>query len=462
MRPLAILFALFITGCSVGPAYRHPDPAAPNSWRTTQTVSPDWPSLEWWHAFNSSELDRLMTEAQQANDDLSSAAARIIEADAQARIAGAALLPTVDASADVTRQRQRAVSSSSPATSTQYSAILSASYELDFWGKNRARRNAALALAAASRYDYATVGLTVMTSVATTYFRILELRERFGVARDNLASAQKILDGLHLEQTVGIANALDVAQQETTVAALSATVPAIEQQLEQSVDALAILLGQSPESLHDIAETSSLKDVWRPTIAPGLPSELLARRPDVAQAEAQLKSANANIVAARAAFFPSVDLTADGGGVSSALHTIANPVSRVFALTAGITQPIFAGGALTGQLDYSKGRYVELLADYHKAVISAFANVEDALIAVEQTAEQEQREQVAAEKASRAYDMAQTQLRAGTINILTVLNTESALFTARDALVQANFSHLQALVGLFNALGGGWRSPQTS
>jgi outer membrane protein TolC len=134
----------------------------------------------------------------------------------------------------------------------------------------------------------------------------------------------------------------------------------------------------------------------------------------------------------------------------------------VFALTAGIVQPIFSGGALTGQLDFTKGRYAELLADYHKAVISAFANVEDALIAVRQTAELEQREQDAAEKAGRAYTMAQTQLRAGTINILTVLNTESALFTAKDALVQAKFSHLQALVGLFNALGGGWRSPQAT
>jgi len=462
MRAAALFPLLFLAACSVGPQYRRPDTAAPVAWRTAGTLEGSAPSIEWWHTFNSAELDRLMAQARQANDDLAAATARILQADAQARIAGAALLPEVNAGADVARQRQRTATSPTPVTSTQYTALLSASYELDFWGKNRARRASARALAEASRYDYATVDLTVMTSVATTYFHILELRERLQVARDNLASAQKILDGLQLEQTVGITNALDVAQQETTVATLSTTVPAIEQQLEQTIDALAILLGESPPSLGHITEEASLDDMSRPAVEPGLPSELLARRPDIAEAEARLRAANADIIAARAAFFPSVSLTADGGGVSTAAHTIANPVNRVFALTAALAQPIFSGGALKGELDLSKGRYAELLAEYHKAVISAFGNVEDALIAVRETADQEQRQQVAADTAARAYDMAQAQLRAGTVNILTVLNTESALFAAKDSLVQAKFSHLQSLIALFDALGGGWQARQAT
>jgi NodT family efflux transporter outer membrane factor (OMF) lipoprotein len=246
-----------------------------------------------------------------------------------------------------------------------------------------------------------------------------------------------------------------VAQQETTVATLAAAVPPLKQQFGETLDALAILVGKQPETV-DIS-SGTLGDLAEPQVRPGMPSELLARRPDVAQAEAQLVAANANIAAARAAFFPSINLTADGGYASTALSTLFNPVSRVFALSAGLTQPIFEGGALTGQYQLDKARYSELLADYHKAVISAFGNVEDALIEVQQTADQQQRQAEAAAKARRAYELTQAQFHAGTINILTVLSTETALFTAEDTLVQVKFSHLKALIALFSALGGGWQ-----
>jgi NodT family efflux transporter outer membrane factor (OMF) lipoprotein len=188
-----------------------------------------------------------------------------------------------------------------------------------------------------------------------------------------------------------------------------------------------------------------------------MPSELLMRRPDVAQAEAQLIAANADIAAARAAFFPTISLTADGGFVSSALSSLFNPVSRAWSATAGLTQPIFQGGALVGEYQLNKGRYAELLADYHKAVISAFGNVEDALVSVQQTADQLQRQQEAVATARHAYELTQAQFHAGVINILVVLSTETALFTAEDLLVQVKYSHLNALVALYSALGGGWQ-----
>jgi NodT family efflux transporter outer membrane factor (OMF) lipoprotein len=222
-----------------------------------------------------------------------------------------------------------------------------------------------------------------------------------------------------------------------------------------TLDALAILLGKQPEAV-DVT-TGTLGDLAEPEVVPGLPSELLARRPDVAQAEAQLIAANANIAAARAAFFPTISLTAAGGYVSPALNTLFNPVSRAFNATAGLTQPIFQGGALVGQYQLNKGRYAELLSDYHKAVISAFGNVEDALVSVQQTAEQLRREQEAVATARHAYELTQAQFHAGTINILVVLSTETALFTAQDILVQVKYSHLNALVALFSALGGGWQ-----
>jgi multidrug efflux system outer membrane protein len=453
----AVLSVLVALGaCSVGPRYRRPDIPPPAAWESADAAHPDWPSSQWWEGFKSPELLQLINTAEQTNDDLKASLARVDEADAQARIAGAALYPSLQADGGAQRVHQIVPGlGPNPQTASQFSAGLSASYELDFWGKNREARRAALELAAASRFDQQTVRLSVLASVATTYFQTLEVRDRLQFARDNLKSAEGILKGLRTEQSIGTATALDVAQQATTVATLSASIPPLVEQLGQAKDALAILTGQSPESLQ--LGDGTLKDLSEPTISPGLPSELLVRRPDVAEAEANLKSANANIAVARAALLPNISLTGSGGFASAALGTLFNPISRVYDVSAALTQPIFEGGALTGQYQYSKARYRELLADYHKAVISAFGNVDDSLIALEQTSDQLQRQQVAVSSAQSAFDFAQKQFHAGTINILTLLNTETALFAAEDLLVQVKYARLQALVGLFNALGGGWQ-----
>ena len=452
-----------LAACNLGPHYKRPDIPPPQAWRDSPgSEQPGWPSSDWWRGFNSPTLNDLMDQARVANDDLGAAIARIQQADAQARIAGAPLLPSVGLDGDGTRQRAQQTTLSPtgqltgvPRTFNTFTTELTASYEIDFWGKNRALRDAARMAALASRYDRATVELTVMQSVASTYFQALELRDRLKVANDNVASARDTLKGLQLEAQVGTVTALDVAQQQTTVATLDAAIPPLNQQLGETLDALAILLGKQPEAV-DVT-TGTLGDLAEPEVVPGMPSELLARRPDVAQAEAQLIAANANIAAARAAFFPTISLTAAGGYVSPALNTLFNPVSRVFNATAGLTQPIFQGGALVGQYQLNKGRYAELLSDYHKAVISAFGNVEDALVSVQQTAEQLRREQEAVATARHAYELTQAQFHAGTINILVVLSTETALFTAQDTLVQVKYSHLNALVALFSALGGGWQ-----
>jgi multidrug efflux system outer membrane protein len=456
---------LGLDACSLGPRYTRPDIPAPADWRTSeqsaptqqssnQLQTPTWPSTVWMRGFNSPQLDELIGQAQAANDDIGAAIARVREADAQVRVAGAALLPSVSANADASRQRQ--ISRTQAASSfNSFSPTLAASYEVDFWGKNRAIRDAARMAATASRYDRATVELTVLTSVVTTYFQTLELRDRLRVAEENLTRGQTVLDDLRLQQEVGIVTALDVAQQATTVATLRAVVPPLKQQLLQTIDALAILIGKEPQAVN--LGDGTLADLAEPRVSPGLPSELLARRPDVAAAEAQLMAANANIAAARAAFFPSIALTAGGGYMSTALATLFTPATRIFSVTGGLTQPIFQGGALSGQYQLDKARYAELVSDYHKAVISAFSNVQDALVAVQQTADQEQRQQDAVNEARDAYELSQAQWHAGIINILTVLNTETVLFTAQDALVQVRSSHMQALVALFGALGGGWQ-----
>lgn len=452
------LFAA-LTACSVGPSYQRPQIAPPAEWHETPLESgagsPSvWPEPDWWHGFGSPRLDQLIIEAERNNDDLAGAMARVEEADAEVRIAGAPLLPTVDLGADVTRERAP-VSSGGLALSNAFNPQLTASYELDFWGKNRALRAAARASALASRYDRQTVALTVISSVASTYFQALELRDRIEVARQNLANGQKILRGLQLEQSVGTATGLDVAQQATAVALLDAALPPLLQQFRQSVYALAVLLGRTPESID--VETGTLTELGTPAIVQGLPSQLLARRPDIANAEQQLIAANANITVARAALFPSIELTASGGYESGTLASLVSPANRVYAIGAGLTQPIFHGGALRGQVAYDEARYTELLRAYHKTVLSAFGNVESALVATRQTALQRERQRDAVAKARRAYEFAQVQMSAGIVNILTVLNTENALFSAQDVLVQVEYSHLEAMVDLFTALGGGWK-----
>ena len=458
-HPLATLLCcsgLLVTACSLGPRYHKPDVAAPDHWVTASDAGvAEWPAADWWRGFNSAELDAFIARAESANDDLRAAIARVEEADAQRRVALAPLLPTLAASAAATRARVAVPGGAGYLTGNDFNPLLTASYELDFWGRNRAGYVAAAATERASRYERTTVELTVLAGVATTYFQALELRDRLGVAEKNLANAQEVLRGLTLEQHAGIATALDVAQQQTVVDTVNASIPPLKQQLRQSQDALAILIGSTPEAV-DLTR-GTLDELGQPAVRPGLPSELLTRRPDVASAEAQLIAANANIAAARAAFLPSISLTAGGGFESPALANLLSPANRVWSLAGSLTQPIFQGGALVGQYRLSEARYRELLAGYHKAVIAALANVEDALIAVQQTSDQVARQQEAAAQARRAYRFAQMQMHAGTINVLTLLSTETSLFTAEDQLAQAKYAHLAALVSLYQALGGGWQ-----
>jgi outer membrane protein, multidrug efflux system len=452
----AVAVALTLDGCSLGPTYRRPSIPPPAVWSapTAAAMPQGWPSADWWNGFHSAELRHLIATGRAANDDLAAAIARVREADAQVRISSAPLLPSLDGDASGTRQREISPTTATALTYNEFAAGLSAAYELDFWGENRAIRSAALASAAASRYDRETVELTVMSGIADTYFSVLALRDRLRIARANLASAEETLQGLETDEQVGTSTALDVAQQDTVVATVAASIPPLEQQEREQIDALAILIGQTPQSLDVTA--SSLAGIAAPAVTAGVPSGLLARRPDVANAEAQLIAANADIRAARAAFFPTIELTASGGYESRALSTLLEPGSRVFSLSAGLTQPIFHGGEILGEYRLSKARYDELLADYHKSVISAFGNVEDSLAGVGDSGEQLQREQIATDKARSAYRMSQAQFHAGTVNILTVLSTETSLFAAEDALAQAQLAHLEAVVGLFNALGGGW------
>jgi len=451
-RAWPLVLMLCMAGCDLGPDYKRPETPQPAAWDGKADQTSIWPSSDWWKGFESPTLNQLVDEAQKANPDLRAATARVREADAQARISGAALLPSVEL--DAATSTQRALELGQYSTFRNYMFEPTASYEIDFWGKNRAQLDSAENLALASRYDRQTLALTLVTDVANGYFQVLGLQDRLAVAERNLVNAKEVLKGVVEQNRVGNATLLDVVQQRTTVAQAQTAIPPLEQQLRQSTDGLAVLLGRLPEGI-DI-ETKSLLTLALPSVAPGLPSELLERRPDVAQAEAQLISANADIKVARAQFFPSIDLTAAGGFESAALATLFSRRSAIYDLGGSLTAPIFEGGRLTGQYEYQKARFDELAETYRKSVLSAFGDVETALAAVAKTREQLASQQETVDLARRAFEISQEQYRVGAVTLLTVLNTQNALFPAEDTLIQVRLAHLQALVSLFQALGGGW------
>lgn len=460
----AVCLALPLSGCLLGG--EKPDAALdiPQAYRegpqNSVVAEAALPSLDWWNGFRSRELTEIIEEARSSNLDIAAAIARIVQADATSRIAGAALLPDISGSGSGSRSRSSQTttpgetSSSGRSERALYSASLTASYEVDFWGKNRAALRAAEENAIASRYDREVVGLATVASAANAYFQVLAARDRLRVGRENLVSATRVLNLIQQRLSAGTASSLDTAQQESLVATQRAALPPLEQTLRQNQAALAVLVARPPERLN--IRGGSLRSIALPRVTPGLPSELLTQRPDIREAEAQLAAANANVENARLAMLPSITLTAEGGYSSAALNTLVRPESVLFSLAAGVTQPIFDGLRLQGQLDLTKGRQDELLQNYRKAAISAFADVDNALVAVKQTALREQLQRDVVTSSRRAFNIAETRLREGTVDLVTVLNTQQTLYQAEDTLAQARLARLQAIVSLFQALGGGW------
>ena len=252
----------------------------------------------------------------------------------------------------------------------------------------------------------------------------------------------------------GTASNLEVAEQQSVVDTQRALIPPLEQTLTQNRNALALLIARSPERV--AVRGGSLRAISYPRVTPGLPSELLTQRPDIREAEARLASANANVENARAQFLPSIVLTGEGGYQSAILKLLLRPESAFYTAAAGLTQPIFEGGRLLGNLDLQKGVQDELLQNYRKAVISAFVDVENALDAIRQTALRERLQQNVVTSSRQAFDISEQRLREGTIDLVTVLQTQQTLYQAEDTLVQARLAHVLAIVSLYQALGGGW------
>lgn len=465
---VACILILSLTGCAwLTPAATSSGIPLPGSLVATDPAAPvTWPAPDWWRGFASPELNALMAQAIAANFDIAAAAARIRQADAQLRISGANLLPFIDLDARATRQQSGSVSTAGIAglgritrlrVSSSNALALAASYEIDFWGRNRAQAEAAQQTASASRFDAGTVRITTEASVANTYFSLLAAQEQLAIQQSNLDLAERVLAVIRNRVAVGTGTGLDLAQQETVVAQQRAQLPPLAQQVEQNRNSLGTLVARPPQSL--AVAGGGFTRLAVPAVTPGMPAEVLARRPDVLAAEATLAAANADVVTARAQLLPAITLTGSGGFQSLVFENLLRPGSVVFNLAAGLAQPIFRGGALRGQVQLNEARAEELLANYRGAILAALVDAENALVALRQTSEQERLSAVAVQAADRSYSIGEAQLRAGTIDLITLLNVQQALFTARNTLVQARLLRLQAAVALFRALGGGWGTP---
>ena len=453
---------LALSGCI---STERPDLAVdiPPAYRTAHGMSPAGrPALDWWRGFRSAELTKLVEEAESANFDIAAAVARITQADAQSKIVGATLLPAINLNSTAARSRSSQANGGGGgggggSEQSSFNAVLNASYEIDFWGKNRALSRAAEENAIGVRFDRDTIAVSTVVSVATAYFLVVSSQERLRTARENVAAANRVLILIQQRFEAGTVSALEVAQQEALVAAQRATIPQLDQTLRQSMALLAVLVGRTPESLK--VRGGSLYGLGLPRLSPGLPSELLLQRPDIRSAEAQLAAADASVEAARAAFFPSISLTGQYGIASTALKNLFTPQAILYDVAANLAQPVFDGFRLQGLLEQTKGRQIELLENYRKSIVSGFGDVEQALIAIADGAERERLQRVVVETSRRAFDIGETRLREGTVDLVTVLITQQALFQAQDNLAIARLARLQAVLSLFQALGGAWFPP---
>ena len=459
---LSVLTLCLALGACASPPLR-PDAGiiAPAAWQSASSDREAVSNRQWWTHFGSPQLDQLVEQARLGSYDLAAAVARVRQAQASTVIAGGSRLPQVTAGLNANREKllrgngySQLDTDSSNKALDYFDANLSATYEIDFWGGQRASRDSAQFALQASESDRATVELTLLSSVASTYAQALSLREQRRIAELNLANAQRVLRLVQTRFDSGSATALELAQQKSLVAAQQRQLPMVQQQAEDAQISLAGLLGRPVQQLN-LGQEAFDHLQW-PVIGAGLPSELLSRRPDIARAEAQLAAAQADVTVARAAMLPKVTLSAElGSGADRAAELLRSPF---YNLTAGLLAPVFNNGRLSAERDKATARQEELLEAYRGAIINGFADVEKALNSIRGLDAQRQWQSEELSHAQTAFNIAQSRYQAGAEDLLTVLETQRTLYAAQDLNVQLRLARLQASVALYKALGGGWQA----
>ena len=454
-----------LEACTVGPDYKRPAVTVPTAYRGANapaaSASPDTNAAsasladeKWWEVFEDKELQGLIRTALENNYDVRIAAARVLEAQAQLGITRADQLPSLGVGGNITSVRNPAVGPIPAYELTQGQVSASAAWNLDFWGRYRRATEAARATLLANEWAQKEVMATLVANVATSYFLLRQLDLQLEISRRTLSSRQ---DSLELTKTLeqhGINTLLDVRQSEQLVYTAASEVPDLERQIAQEENAISILLGGNPG---DIPRGLKLTEQpHAPEVPVGLPSALLERRPDIREAEQNLVAANAQIGVARSAYFPQISLTANAGYESASLTNLFTGPAGVWALAGTLTQPIFEGGRLKSGVRLAEAQHEQLLLTYQQAIQGAFRDVSNALVAYRMNREFRIQQQNLVESARDAARLSELRFKAGSTDYLEVLTNETNSFSAELALAQAQGNELNALVQLYQALGGGW------
>jgi multidrug efflux system outer membrane protein len=465
------MLALVAAGCAVGPDYARPPLDTPSTFRAAATETADLSAtnsvadLDWWQVMRDPQLQAYLAEALTNSWDIKLAAARLLQAEAVARVTRSQFMPTVGVGADWATTRSSANGPAQPPAGTdlqqEYTSVYGAmaGYEVDLWGRIRRANEAARAQLLATAAAQETVRQTLVAQVATAYLGLLELDYELEIAERTYSVRTNSLMLTTARQVGGVASQQDVHQAQILVSTAEASIANAHRLIEQQENELSILLGRNPGSPR--RGEAFLRQQLEVIVPPGLPSDLLERRPDIRAAEQQLVAANADIGQAKAAFFPKVTLTGFYGFQSVALSDLFTSASQTWQFGPAVTLPLFTGGALRGNLKLAQARFAETVAQYQKTVQNSFREVSDSLIAYQRTREFRARQEERTEANRNAAKLATIRYEGGVTSYLEVLYNEQELFSAELNLAQARLNELLSVVALYRALGGGWEPANT-
>ncbi|HEY6301749.1 MAG TPA: efflux transporter outer membrane subunit [Terriglobales bacterium] len=456
----AILASIVMAGCMVGPNYHRPVVQTPGVYRDlrdgpqAQAQAASLADLPWWQVFQDLQLQELIRKALKENYDLQLATERISAARAQVAITRANLFPQVQGNANFSGGKD-------PSTQSKYNILgltADAAFQLDLFGRLRRATEASRAQLLATEDARQTVMLTLVSDVASDYFQLLDLDLQLRITQDTVKTQEESVKLTRLRLDHGVATKLDVLQAQQVLDTANAVIPDLERQIGQEEDAISILLGHYPEGVR--RGRPLLEQPLPPEVPPGMPSTLLERRPDIRQVEQDLIAANAEIGVARASFFPQISLTGGGGGAfgRSALFTgLMSSQTGIWSYGAQVSQPIFTGGALRGNLKLAESQHRQELIAYQQVIQLAFRDVSDALIGYQKLHQVRVAQETTVKDLQDSVDTSLVRYRGGITTYLEVLDGQRSLFNAEIVLAQARGSEYQSLVQLYKALGGGWQ-----
>jgi multidrug efflux system outer membrane protein len=461
MRSIAVLFlALSTTACTVGPDYKRPVVMVPDRYRGTVpteglTSAASLGDQKGWDVFQDDQLRSLISTAVRQNFDVRIAAARVVQAQAQLGIVRADQFPAVDAGAGSARERQAESLRSAAVETSALQVGAATAWELDFWGKFRRATEAARAELLASEWGRRAVVTSLVSQVAAAYFQLRALDLDLDIATRTVASRRESLRLTDVRATGGATSLLDVRQAEQLVFGAAAAIVDLERQIEQQENFISTLLGTNPGT---VPRGRSLTDQpHAPDVPVGLPSALLERRPDVAAAEQHLIASNADIGAAKAAYFPQISLTGAGGVQSAALSTLFVGSAGVWSVGGALAQPIFTAGRTRSRVELARARREEATLVYQQTIQQSLRDVSDALVAYRKSRELREQLELLDRSADDARRLAELRYQGGATSYLEVLDSDTRLFAAEIGLAQAQLSELLALVQIYRSLGGGWQ-----